>query len=71
MFMLISYSQLTKERKEMLVESILDEETNQETQDLLVRKRKPSERIIKIKLKKAVHDLDGGGSTTKKALTSD
>ncbi|CAH1423663.1 unnamed protein product [Lactuca virosa] len=58
-------------RKEMLVESIVDEETSQETQDPLVRKRKPSERIIKIKLKKAVHDPDGGGSTTEKALTLD
>ena len=55
----------------MLVESILDEETNQETQDLLVRKRKPSERIIKIKLKKAVHDPDAGGSTTEKTLILD
>ncbi|CAH1419080.1 unnamed protein product [Lactuca virosa] len=62
---------LTKERKEMLVESIVDEETSQETQDPLVRKRKPSERYIKIKLKKAVHDPDGGRSTTDKALTLD
>ncbi|CAI9295263.1 unnamed protein product [Lactuca saligna] len=60
-----------KERKEMLAESIVDEETSQETQDPLVKKRKPSERIIKIKLKKAVHDPDGGGSTIKKALTLD
>ncbi|CAH1452322.1 unnamed protein product [Lactuca virosa] len=58
-------------RKEMLVESIVDEATIQETQDPLVRKRKPSERIIKIKLKKAVHDPDGGGSTTGKAITLD
>ncbi|CAH1415611.1 unnamed protein product [Lactuca virosa] len=66
-----AFNKMTKERKEMLVESIVDEETIQETQDPLVRKRKPSERIIKIKLKKAVHDPDGGGSTTEKALTLD
>ncbi|CAH1447328.1 unnamed protein product [Lactuca virosa] len=66
-----AFNKLTKERKDVLVESIVDEETSQETQDPLVRKRKPSERIIKIKLKKAVHDPDGGGSTTEKALTLD
>ncbi|CAI9293687.1 unnamed protein product [Lactuca saligna] len=66
-----AFNKLTKERKEMLVESIVDEETSQETQDPLVKKRMPLERIIKIKLKKAVHDPDGGGSTTKKALTLD
>ncbi|CAH1435535.1 unnamed protein product [Lactuca virosa] len=47
-----AFNKLIKERKEMLVESIVDEETSQETQDPLVRKRKPSKRIIKIKLKK-------------------
>ncbi|CAH1424816.1 unnamed protein product [Lactuca virosa] len=66
-----AFNKLTKERNEMLVESIVDEETIQETQDPLVRKRKPSERIIKIKLKKAVHDPDGGGSTTEKTITLD
>ncbi|CAI9277062.1 unnamed protein product [Lactuca saligna] len=66
-----AFNKLTKERKEMLAESIVDEETSQETQDPLVKKRKPSERIIKIKLKKAVHDPDGGGSTIEKALTLD
>ncbi|CAI9277808.1 unnamed protein product [Lactuca saligna] len=66
-----AFNKLKKERKERLVESIVDEETSQEIQDPLVRKRKPSERIIKIKLNKAVHDPDGGGSTTEKALTLD
>ncbi|CAI9295973.1 unnamed protein product [Lactuca saligna] len=66
-----AFNKLTKERKEMLAESIVDEETSQETQDPLVKKRKPSERIIKIKLKKEVHDPDGGGSTIEKALTLD
>nr|KAJ0209517.1 hypothetical protein LSAT_V11C400185950 [Lactuca sativa] len=37
-----AFNKVTKERKEMLVESIVDEETSQETQDPLVRKRKPS-----------------------------
>ncbi|CAI9302432.1 unnamed protein product [Lactuca saligna] len=66
-----AFNTLTKERNEMLVESIVDEETSQETQDPLVRKRKPSERIIKIKLRKEIHDPDGGGSTTEKSLTLD
>ncbi|CAI9300082.1 unnamed protein product [Lactuca saligna] len=35
-----AFNKLTKERKEMLAESIVDEETSQETQDPLVKKKK-------------------------------
>ncbi|CAI9299226.1 unnamed protein product [Lactuca saligna] len=65
------HGEIVEAFNKMLVESIVDEDTSQETQDPLVRKRKLSEIIIKIKLKKTVHDPNGGGSTTEKALTLD
>ncbi|CAI9274845.1 unnamed protein product [Lactuca saligna] len=43
-----AFNKLTKERKEMLAESIVDEETSQETQDPLVKKGSPQKELSRL-----------------------
>lgn len=55
-------------REELVVKP---KQPNPKVEKILKRLRKPSERIIKMKLKKPVYDEDGGGSSNDKPVNID